>query len=147
MTKFLSSFLLLLLSHTATCFAELVPDNDNRKAFEEVIAGQAEQEKTIDPNLDDEVQHLLYWTSGQRCRLLRNKYTYAMMDYVAMMDRKYQHLKGRIRTTEEFIKYAGAGSLTSGEKYVITCRDREGKTSGYEFLSAELKRYREKRGG
>ena len=132
-----------LLSFSLASHAQLNANNEKLKEFKKTVSqDNKQQSKSVDPHMDAEIQHLLYWVGGQRCSLIRNEYHYAMMDYIVMMERKYQHLKGRIRNTEQFIKYAGAGSISSGKPYRVSCRRKDHDITGYEFLMTELKNYR-----
>ena len=62
----------------------------------------------------------------------------------AHIRRKYDHIKDRVNSTEDFIRYAASESSMSGKKYHATCNGQT-ITSG-EWLSKELERYRQQSG-
>jgi hypothetical protein len=60
------------------------------------------------------------------------------------IQKKYNYVKRRIATTEDFIKHIASKSSLSGRQYRIRCGNQEMSTA--KWLSAELKRFREIQG-
>ena len=57
------------------------------------------------------------------------------------IERKYNYIRKRISSTEQFIRYAATESSMSGRKYHAVCN---GNTiTSQEWLTRELKRYRQ----
>ena len=88
----------------------------------------------------DEIEHLLNFVAKSGCTFERNGNDYDSVEARAHIQRKYDHIKNRISTTEDFIRYAASESSISGKKYHATC-DGQTITSG-DWLSKELERYR-----
>ncbi len=88
----------------------------------------------------DEIEHLLNFVAASGCIFERNGNDYDSVEARAHIQRKYDHLKNRINSTEDFIRHAASKSSMSGRKYHATCN---GQTiSSEDWLTTELKRYR-----
>ena len=92
----------------------------------------------------DEIEHLLNFVAPSGCTFERNGNQYDSVEAREHIQRKYEHIKGRISTTEDFIRYAASESSISGKKYHATCNGQT-ITSG-DWLSKELARYRQSNG-
>ena len=92
----------------------------------------------------DEIEHLLNFVANSGCIFERNGNQYDSVEARAHIQRKYAHIKDRVNTTEDFIRYAASESSMSGKKYHATCNGQT-ITSG-EWLSKELERYRQHSG-
>ena len=88
----------------------------------------------------DEIEHLLDFVAGSGCSFERNGTVYDSEEARAHIERKYDYLKKRIKTTEEFIRHAASRSSMSGRKYHATCNGRI--LTSEEWLTGELQRYR-----
>jgi hypothetical protein len=88
----------------------------------------------------DEIGHLLDFVASSGCRFERNGTVYDSREARAHIERKYDYIRKRIKTTEDFIRHAASRSSMSGRKYHASC---DGKIlSSEEWLAAELQRYR-----
>ena len=92
----------------------------------------------------DEIEHLLSFVAQSGCIFERNGNQYDPVEAREHIQRKYNHIRDRISTTEDFIRYAASESSISGKKYHATCNG-ETITSG-DWLSKELERYRQSNG-
>ncbi len=89
----------------------------------------------------EEIEHLLGFVEQSGCAFERNGNTYDSKEARAHIQRKYDYIRKRVRTTEDFIWYAATESSMSGKKYHATC---DGKTiTSEEWLTTELKRFRQ----
>ena len=88
----------------------------------------------------DEIEHLLNFVAKSGCTFERNGNDYDSVEARAHIQRKYDHIKNRISTTEDFIRYAASESSISGKKYHATCNGQT-ITSG-DWLTKELQDYR-----
>ncbi len=87
-----------------------------------------------------EIEHLLNFVASSGCSFERNGNTYDAIEARAHIERKYDYIKKRIHTTEEFIRYAASESSISGKKYHATCN---GETlTSEKWLNTELQNYR-----
>ena len=89
-----------------------------------------------------EIDHLFEYIEGATCTFYRNGQEYGSQEASAHIRRKYTHIKGRIKTTEEFIRYAATKSSISGQSYQVIC---DGKTMATaEWLTRELTHFRDR---
>ena len=88
----------------------------------------------------DEINHLLNYIETSDCVFIRNNSRHTPDKAVAHIKRKYNYLKKRIKTTDDFIKGAASKSSMSGKPYMSICDGREIATA--DWLRAELRRYR-----
>lgn len=90
---------------------------------------------------NDEIEHLLNFVADSGCTFERNGNDYDSVEARAHIQRKYDHIKDKISSTEDFIQYAASQSSMSGKKYHATCN---GQTiTSKDWLTQELKRYRQ----
>jgi hypothetical protein len=71
-----------------------------------------------------EIQHLMDYIAGSQCRFIRNGKTYDAEAARAHIQRKYDHVRRRVRTTEDFIDLAASRSSMSGDPYRVQCGAR-----------------------
>jgi len=90
-----------------------------------------------------EVEHLLEFVSTSDCEFERNGKKHPGEKASSHMNRKYNHFRDKITTTEEFIEYSGTKSTRSGEEYLIYCGTSDPITSK-DWLLEELRVYRQK---
>ncbi len=91
-------------------------------------------------SMQEEISHLLNFIETSDCIFIRNGSRHDPKEAVKHIEKKYNYLKKRIKSTEDFIKGAATGSSISGRPYMIICNDKEIKTA--DWLIAELKIYR-----
>jgi hypothetical protein len=87
-----------------------------------------------------EISHLLTFVADSGCTYVRNGKQYDAAKAREHIERKYEYLRDRISTTEQFIKYAATESSTSGQPYTVICSGQEEPSA--DWLSRELARYR-----
>ena len=92
--------------------------------------------------MQEEITHLLNYIETSDCVFIRNNSPHSPEDAVQHIEKKYNYLKKRIRSTEDFIKGAATQSSISGRPYMIICEGVEMKTA--DWLRIELKKYRSK---
>ncbi len=90
--------------------------------------------------MQEEIDHLLNYIETSDCTFIRNNNSYVPNKAVKHIQKKYNYLKKRIKTTEDFIKGAATESSMSGKPYMIICAGKEMATADY--LRLELQRYR-----
>jgi len=95
--------------------------------------------------LQAEIQHMLLFIRSSQCQFIRNGQVYDGRQAESHIRRKYGHLEGRIRSAEDFIKYAATQSSVSGRLYLVRCQGREMPT--HEWLRAELAAHRRNSSG
>ena len=92
--------------------------------------------------MSEEVAHLLQYVEQSGCIFERNGSEHDAREARKHIERKYDYLKSRLHTTEQFIRYAASESSITGRKYHVICNGKRMLSS--EWLNAELKRYRER---
>ena len=90
--------------------------------------------------MEEEISHLLNYIATSDCIFIRNNSRHTSAKAAKHIEKKYNHLKKRIKTTEDFIKGAATESSMSGKPYMIICNDNEMATA--DWLLAELELYR-----
>ena len=95
-------------------------------------------------SMQEEISHLLNYIESSDCIFIRNGSRHDPKEAVEHIEKKYNYLKKRIKSTEDFIKGAATGSSLSGKPYMIICNDKEMKTA--DWLTVELKIYRSQYG-
>jgi hypothetical protein len=97
---------------------------------------QADRAQTI-----REIEHLMDYIGVSNCRFIRNGKAYDAAAARSHIRKKYDYLRERIRTAEDFIRYAATESSMSGAPYRIRCGAQEMLCA--DWLAAELRRYRQ----
>lgn len=87
-----------------------------------------------------EIQHLLSFVEHSACTFERNGKVYTSPEAREHIQNKYDYIKDRVKTTEDFIEYAASKSSMSGALYYVSC-DGVRQPSG-DWLSNELSQYR-----
>lgn len=91
-------------------------------------------------SMEAEITHLLQFVEDSGCTFERNGSNYDSKEAKSHILHKYNYIKNRIKSTEDFIRYAASESSMSGRQYHATC---DGKTiTSREWLTEELKRFR-----
>jgi hypothetical protein len=87
-----------------------------------------------------EIVHLLHYIENSDCIFIRNGREGTAADARNHIQKKYEYFKDRVKTTEDFIRYAATKSSLSGTPYRVRCNGRETGTA--EWLRSELQRHR-----
>jgi hypothetical protein len=90
--------------------------------------------------IEREIAHLMDYIGASTCRFVRNGREYDAAAARAHIQMKYDHVRARILSAEDFIRYAASESSMSGAPYLIRCGPREMFCA--DWLAAELERYR-----
>ncbi|MGB6290133.1 MAG: DUF5329 domain-containing protein, partial [Desulfobulbales bacterium] len=100
------------------------------------IALPAESEEIA----SQEIVHLLQYIESSDCIFIRNGKEYTAAEAMAHIQKKYEYFKDRVKTSEDFIKYAATKSSISGKPYVVRCNGREIRNA--DWLNTELQKLR-----
>ena len=98
----------------------------------------------LPPVARSEVLHLLSYIRQSSCQFCRNGTWYQDTNAVCghiQLKADYFSEKGRIKSTEDFIKWAASKSEMSGKPYLVKCGDGPPMPLS-QWLSEELDRYR-----
>ncbi len=87
--------------------------------------------------MDAEVNALLVEMRASGCRFNRNGSWYDAADASEHLNKKYDYLRSRLSSTEQFIEKGGSTSSMSGKAYQVQCGDAKAVTSG-EWLTTRL---------
>ena len=87
-------------------------------------------------DMDAEIDHLLRFIENADCTFIRNGEPHSSQDAGAHIRKKYTYIKRRIKTTEDFIRYAATQSSMSGQPYQVICDNEKMATA--EWLAREL---------
>jgi hypothetical protein len=88
-----------------------------------------------------EVDHLFEFVRTSKCQIERNGKLYAGAAAVEHMQKKYEHFRDEIDSTEKFIELVATRSEASKKPYLIRCDGRSAMPTG-DWLLAELARFR-----
>jgi hypothetical protein len=88
-----------------------------------------------------EVRHLIGFLRDSACAMIRNGKSYAGEAGARHVQRKYDHFREDIRSTEEFIEYAATRSTMSGQPYRVQCPGHQPVPSR-DWLLEELQAFR-----
>jgi hypothetical protein len=91
-------------------------------------------------SMQEEIDFLLNAVKTSDCVFIRNGSRHDPAEAVEHITRKYNYLKKRIKTTEDFIKGAATGSSMSGKPYLMLCDGVEMKSA--DWLQIKLEKYR-----
>ena len=92
---------------------------------------------------DVEIEHLLSFVERSGCSFIRNGKTYTAVKARQHIAKKYDYLKNRIKSAEQFITYTASKSSMTGESYSVICGAET--LSSKEWLETELREYRQLR--
>ena len=101
-----------------------------------LVSQGAESEEGV----NREINHLLQYLENAGCTFIRNHKAYDGAQARAHIQKKYDYFKVRIKTTEDFIKYAATKSTMSGKAYKVRCNGLEIPCA--EWLTVELEKLR-----
>jgi len=87
-----------------------------------------------------EIHHLLDYIENSQCTFVRNGSSHDAVNAKKHIENKYNYLKSRIDTTEDFIKYSATKSSISGKQYKVKCAGKDYLTG--QWLNEELRQYR-----
>ena len=85
---------------------------------------------------EGEIALLLTYIEGSECTFLRNGKEHGSAEAREHIGKKYDYVKKRVATAEDFIEYAATKSSLSGKAYLVRCDGVEMATA--EWLKAEL---------
>lgn len=91
-------------------------------------------------SVEAEIAHLLTFIADSQCVFVRNGDEHNAADARDHISMKYSHLRKRIKSAEDFIKYTATKSSLSGKLYLVRCDGVETPTG--EWLREELRRMR-----
>jgi hypothetical protein len=89
----------------------------------------------------EEISHLLQYIEKSECVFTRNGKEHLSAEALEHIAMKYEHIRKRVKTAEDFIKYAATRSSLSGKPYLVRCGESEVLTA--DWLKAELGRFRQ----
>ena len=89
----------------------------------------------------EEIVHLLQYIEQSECVFTRNGEEHLGTEALEHIQMKYDYVRRKVETTEDFIKYAATKSSLSGRLYLVRCDETELPTA--EWLKAELARFRQ----
>jgi hypothetical protein len=87
-----------------------------------------------------EIAHLLDHIGSSGCTFVRNGAQSDAASARAHVARKYDYVRSRVRSAEDFIRLAATQSSISGEPYHVRCGGQDALTGAW--LTQELGRYR-----
>ena len=88
-----------------------------------------------------EIAQLLDIVASSDCTFFRNDTARSAAEAREHMERKYDYVQKRVRTTEDFIELAASRSSMTGRAYYVECPNRERETA-WEWLTGLLKALR-----
>jgi hypothetical protein len=91
--------------------------------------------------MNREVAYLLHAIETSGCVFVRNDVPYTAGEAVDHIRKKYNHLREKIGSTEEFIELCATQSSMSGKPYLIKCGDSKA-VSSRSWLEEKLVDYR-----
>lgn len=98
-----------------------------------------------DAGTEQEVAHLLQYIEQSECVFARNGKEHGGDEAREHIGKKYDYVKKRVKTAEDFIEYAATRSSLSGKPYLVRCDGEELLTA--QWLRTELERLRQPPGG
>ena len=76
-----------------------------------------------------EIAHLLDAVEASQCTFIRNGTPHPSAEARAHMELKYDHVRRRVDTAEDFIELAGSQSSITGRAYLVECADEPQRRS------------------
>jgi hypothetical protein len=89
---------------------------------------------------EGEISHLLGFIERSGCTFIRNGEEHTSQQAREHIENKYSYVKRRVKSAEDFIRYAATGSSISGRAYRVRCGGEEMPTA--KWLEKELERFR-----
>jgi len=96
----------------------------------------------VPPSEKPEVEYLLNLVKDSPCKFERNGKLYDGEKAYGHINRKYDHFRNKITSTEMFIEYSATKSMISGKYYFIVCPGADPEKTS-DWLLRELLKYRE----
>lgn len=96
----------------------------------------------VPPAQKPEVEFLIETVRTTDCKFDRNGKTYGGKKAASHLQRKYNHYKDEITSTETFIEYSATKSMLSGADYYIICPG-EPPVRSQDWLLGKLSEYRQ----
>jgi hypothetical protein len=93
---------------------------------------------------EEEISHLLRHIEKSDCLFVRNGKEHGSREALEHIQRKYDHVRNRVETAEDFIEYAATKSSMTGKAYQVLCGSEEIPTA--DWLHAELAGFRQEGG-
>jgi len=90
--------------------------------------------------MEEEISDLLLFVEQSGCTFNRNDKEYTGGEARQHIERKYNHVKSKVKTTDQFIEYAATRSSISGKPYTVQCGTMEMKSA--DWLHEELDKLR-----
>ncbi|MEX2962464.1 DUF5329 family protein [Microbulbifer sp. TYP-18] len=90
-----------------------------------------------------EISYLLSFVSSSNCLFIRNGKSHAAEEAAKHIQRKYNHFKAEIDSTEEFIELSATKSVFTGKPYFTQCYGQGGRQLTSSWLLRELHNYRD----
>jgi len=87
-----------------------------------------------------EISHLLSFIEGSGCSFNRNGTLYTSPKARQHIQKKYDYIKKKVHSAEDFIKYAATKSSITGIRYQVRCGNASMKSS--DWLLEELSIFR-----
>ncbi|HML96198.1 MAG TPA: DUF5329 family protein [Thermodesulfobacteriota bacterium] len=97
----------------------------------------------VPPGQKPEVEFLIETVRTTDCKFDRNGKTYSGKKAASHLQRKYNHYKDEITSTETFIEYSATKSMLSGADYYIICPG-EPPVRSQDWLLEKLSEFRQK---
>lgn len=72
---------------------------------------------------DEEIRHLLDAVERSQCTFIRNEREYPAVEARAHIEMKYNHVRRRVASAEDFIELAASKSSITGRPYFVDCRN------------------------
>lgn len=95
---------------------------------------------SADQGTQAEIDHLLAFIKESDCTFIRNGKRYTSLKAFEHISKKYEYIKKRIDSTEDFITYGASQSSITKSEYQIECGTIS--TSSNAWLNTELERFR-----
>lgn len=90
---------------------------------------------------DLEIRHLLEYVEKSDCTFIRNGKTYGGGRAEQHIRKKYDYVRSRVKSAEDFIELAATKSSMTGDPYEVRCTGGTSYTA--DWLKAELDRFRQ----
>lgn len=91
-------------------------------------------------DVQNEVSHLLNYIENSGCTFIRNDKNYNSLKARRHLERKYNYVKSRLKSAEDFIKHIASKSSRTDKTYFVECNGKSFNST--EWLTEELYRFR-----
>jgi hypothetical protein len=96
-------------------------------------------------DMEDTIQYLVDYVAGSGLTFIRNGSSHPAPEAAEHMNTKYQNLKSRVNSPEDFIELCATRSLMTGRPYEVVTADGKTRLTG-EWLRQKLDEYRSQQG-